>query len=98
MRVEPITRTSLVDVVIERIRQVIDEGGMTSGDRLPSESELVESLQVSRTVLREAIGRLETMGLLDGAARTRHVRRRPQQPVELRQAGSQCRQHRAARS
>lgn len=64
MRVEPISRPSLVDVVIERIRQVIDEGGMSAGDRLPSESELVERLQVSRTVLREAIGRLETMGLL----------------------------------
>jgi len=64
VRVEPILRPSLVDVVVERIRQVIDEGGMSSGDRLPSESELVESLRVSRTVLREAIGRLETMGLL----------------------------------
>ena len=64
MQLAPVTRISLVDTVVGRIRQVIDEGGMASGDRLPSESELVESLQVSRTVLREAIGRLETMGLL----------------------------------
>ncbi len=64
MQLAPVTRVSLVDTVIGRIRQVIDEGGLSSGDRLPSETELAESLQVSRTVLREAIGRLETMGLL----------------------------------
>lgn len=65
VNIEPVTRTSLVDEVVTRIRQVIDEGQLNAGDRLPSELELVEKLGVSRPVLREAIGRLEALGLLN---------------------------------
>jgi DNA-binding FadR family transcriptional regulator len=62
--VEPIARNSLVDTVAERLRALIEQGGLQAGDRLPSESELVERLHVSRGALREAVGRLETLGLL----------------------------------
>jgi GntR family transcriptional regulator, transcriptional repressor for pyruvate dehydrogenase complex len=58
-------QTSLVDEVARRLRQMIETGSLAAGDRLPSEPELVERLQVSRTVLREAISRLETIGLLN---------------------------------
>lgn len=66
-KLKPITRsrTSLVDVVVERIHDAIVKGGLAAGDRLPSEFELSSSLQVSRTVLREAIRRLEAVGLLE---------------------------------
>ncbi len=64
MKIKPITRSSLVDTVVERIRTLIAQGGLRAGDRLPTESELVERLGVSRGALREAIGRLETLGLL----------------------------------
>jgi len=39
-------------------------GGFQAGDRLPSEVELVKQFQVSRPVLREAVSRLEAIGLL----------------------------------
>lgn len=62
--IQPVRRKSLVDTVVERIRALITEGHLGPGDRLPTETELIRQLEVSRTVLREAIGRLETMGLV----------------------------------
>jgi GntR family transcriptional repressor for pyruvate dehydrogenase complex len=50
-------------MVVERIRGLIDRG-LAPGDRLPGELELVEQLQVSRPVLREAISRMESIGLV----------------------------------
>jgi GntR family transcriptional repressor for pyruvate dehydrogenase complex len=55
---------SLVDAVVLQLRDSIERSGLSSGDRLPSEPELVEQLGVSRTVLREAISRLQSIGLL----------------------------------
>lgn len=64
VQVKPIKRKSLVDTVVEQIRNLIHAGDLGPGDRLPTESDLVKQLEVSRTVLREAIGRLEAMGLV----------------------------------
>jgi DNA-binding FadR family transcriptional regulator len=64
VRINPVKRQSLVDTVSERIQAVIKDGHYGPGDRLPTEAELVKQLQVSRTVLREAVGRLEVMGLV----------------------------------
>lgn len=64
MKLEPIARRSLVDMVVERIRALIDQGRFAPGDRLPGELELVGQLKVSRPVLREAISRLESVGLV----------------------------------
>lgn len=66
MQLDPlVSSSSLVDRVVERIRAVIDQGQLQPGDRLPTEAELSSQLQVSRSVLREAIGRLETLGVLE---------------------------------
>jgi len=64
VKLEPIPRQSLVDVVAERIRGLIDREHLAPGERLPGELALVAQLQVSRPVLREAISRLESVGLL----------------------------------
>lgn len=63
-RIKPVRKQSLVDTVVERIRAVITSGDYGPGSRLPTETELIKQLEVSRTVLREAIGRLEAMGLV----------------------------------
>lgn len=60
----PLRRRSLVDEVVERLRAQIDETALSPGDRLPTEAQLVLELGVSRNALREAIGRLETVGLI----------------------------------
>lgn len=63
VKIKPVKKQSLVDTVVERIRTVISSS-YGPGDRLPTETELIRQLEVSRTVLREAIGRLEAMGLV----------------------------------
>ncbi len=62
--IELVAQPSRVDTVALRIRELVESGNLSAGDRLPSEPELVGKLKVSRTVLREAISRLETIGLL----------------------------------
>lgn len=64
VKIQPVKRKSLVDDVVERIRGLITDGHFGPGDRLPTETDLIQQLEVSRTVLREAIGRLEIMGLV----------------------------------
>jgi GntR family transcriptional repressor for pyruvate dehydrogenase complex len=54
----------LVDEVVEKLRALIDESGLSTGDRIPTEAQLVQQLGVSRNALREAIRRLETVGLI----------------------------------
>jgi len=56
---------SLVDAATEAISSQILHGGLSAGDKLPTERELVEQLGVSRTVLREALSSLEALGLLE---------------------------------
>ena len=57
-------RTSLVDVAVEKLKEYIAEHQFGKGDKLPSEKMLVEQLGVSRTVVREAISRLQQSGLI----------------------------------
>ena len=64
MRIRSSRKGSLVSTVVERLREFVEQEKLKSGDRLPTEAELLEQLGVSRTVLREAIGRLETIGLV----------------------------------
>ncbi|UQZ89160.1 hypothetical protein C4J81_08095 [Deltaproteobacteria bacterium Smac51] len=47
-----------------KIKQLIAEGHLKIGDKLPPERELAEAMNVSRHTLREAIKSLETSGLL----------------------------------
>ena len=59
-----IQRTSLVDIVIERIKAYILENELQPNDRFLSEKELTDQLQVSRTVVREALISLQTLGII----------------------------------
>lgn len=54
----------MVDIVIARIKKHIAEKGLQPGDKYLSEKELTEKLQVSRTVVREALISLQSIGLL----------------------------------
>ncbi len=53
-----------VDKIIRQIRNLITSGQLTAGDRLPPERKLAERLGVSRTLVRDAIRKLEFYGIL----------------------------------
>ncbi len=62
---EPVSSSSVVDNVLREIRNAISAGRFHSGDRLPSEFELMKELNVSRNSLREAMKILATMGIVE---------------------------------
>ncbi|SEQ33957.1 DNA-binding transcriptional regulator, FadR family [Azotobacter beijerinckii] len=61
------SRSLAQDLVAELTRQ-IREGQIKCGEKLPTESEIMEAHGVSRTVVREAISRLQASGTVE----TRH--------------------------
>ena len=58
----------LVPEIVASLETDIREGRLLPGQKLPTESELVGRFDVSRTVVREAISRLQASGLVE----TRH--------------------------
>ncbi|SNX66184.1 GntR family transcriptional regulator [Streptomyces sp. TLI_55] len=50
------------EVVAERILEFIAESRLVAGDRLPTESDLAQRLNTSRTVVREAVKILSALG------------------------------------
>lgn len=58
-------RSSLSDQVANSIVRMIMDGVYRPGDRLPTESELVDQFGVSRTVIREAITKLRVLDICD---------------------------------
>ena len=65
MQLEAIERRTTVDLVVDRIARVIKDQKLAAGSRLPGEHQLVEQLQVSRPVLREALARLPLSSKVD---------------------------------
>jgi GntR family transcriptional repressor for pyruvate dehydrogenase complex len=55
----------LSDQVAQQLAEGISAGRLSAGEKLPPEARLAEQFQVSRTVLREAVSRLKSLGLLD---------------------------------
>ena len=63
-RARPLAADGLSDRLATALRQRIDGGALQPGDRLPTEMQLAAQYAVSRTVVREAVSRLRSMGLL----------------------------------
>ncbi|MES2517047.1 MAG: GntR family transcriptional regulator [Bacteroidota bacterium] len=60
-----VENSSLVDKVEANLVELLQSRKLKVGDMIPKEIELVESLGVSRTVIREALARLRTMGIIE---------------------------------
>lgn len=63
----PRSRTLALELM-ERLAERVREGRLVPGEKLPTEAEIMAEFGVSRTVVREAIGRLAASGLVE----TRH--------------------------
>lgn len=61
---EPVEKDSLYLKIADSIYRYIRKNELNSGDRLPSERSMAESLQISRNSLREALRLLEARGVL----------------------------------
>ena len=61
----PIRSSKVYEQIIEQIEQLILNGKLHSGDRLPTERELAEQFHASRTAVREAMKTLAQKGLVD---------------------------------
>ncbi|MFQ5794666.1 MAG: FadR/GntR family transcriptional regulator [Candidatus Bipolaricaulia bacterium] len=55
----------LSDDAVRQIKQLIKEGTLSIGDKLPSERQLVRELGTSRVPVREALRMLEAQGLIE---------------------------------
>ncbi len=56
---------SAVDLVLAQIREMIVEGGLKVGDKLPTERELCERFASSRNTVREAMRMLKAFGVVE---------------------------------
>ena len=60
-----IKKSTMSELIIDQMLQMIDQGIFVPGQKLPSEKELAEILCVSRPTVREAMRSLMTMGLVE---------------------------------
>ncbi len=61
----PLTKTRLHEDILEQLKTRIVRGDLRPGAKLPPERELAEQLQVNRTTVREALHKLESLGLVE---------------------------------
>ncbi|WP_285846880.1 FadR/GntR family transcriptional regulator [Sporosarcina luteola] len=63
-QVDSVKRNSLAQQVMDQIVSLLISGKLKPGDKLPSEVLLMEQLDVSRPVVREALSSLETLEVI----------------------------------
>lgn len=61
----PIQDKKVYEQIVDQIKEMIYEGKLKKGDKLPSERALTEELKVSRASIREAFSALEMVGLIE---------------------------------
>lgn len=76
-KITPLENLSLVDKVELRLKEYFKENNLTIGDSIPKELEFAEALGVSRTVIREALLRLRTIGVIESKKRKGMVLTQP---------------------
>ncbi|MBQ6470700.1 MAG: FadR family transcriptional regulator, partial [Victivallales bacterium] len=74
---EPVMTSTLADGVETSLIRFIRNRTMQPGDLLPKEEEIAQELQVSRLSVREGIGRLKALGVLEPRKRRGTALRRP---------------------
>lgn len=65
MKFNPIKGKKVYEQIIDQVKDMIFDGQLKKGDKLPSERTLTEDLKVSRASIREAFSALEMIGLIE---------------------------------
>jgi DNA-binding FadR family transcriptional regulator len=60
----PIRRRKLYEEIVEQLESMMLRGALAPGEQLPSERDLMNTFQVGRTAVREALFALNRMGLV----------------------------------
>jgi len=60
----PIDRAGITELVVQRIKELLEQGELKAGSRLPPERDLAEMLNISRPSLRTALKALSVMGII----------------------------------
>ncbi len=62
---EEVQVEKITDKIVDQLENLINQGKLAPGNRLPSERQLIDMLGVGRSSLREALNKLETMGYVE---------------------------------
>lgn len=62
--IKPIKPKRISDQVFDQLRELIYRGNLKPGDKMMSERELAQAMEVSRSTIRDAIQRLVAMGMI----------------------------------
>lgn len=65
MRIQPIQKINVGEQVFEQLKQLLIQGEWAPGEKLPSENELADLFHVSRVTVRQALQKLNVLGLLE---------------------------------
>lgn len=65
MDIKPIKSKRTTEIILEQIKKFLIDGHLKPGDKLPTEMELSEKFQVSRTSIREALSALILTGIVE---------------------------------
>ncbi len=63
--IEPVKRLNVTDSIVNQIKDLVLQGKLNEGDKLPPERELMNLFEVGRPSLREALKVLEAQGLIE---------------------------------
>ncbi|MCU4174203.1 FadR/GntR family transcriptional regulator [Carboxylicivirga sp. N1Y90] len=77
LNISSVDSSSLVDKVESTLIELLISQKLTPGDLIPKEMELTKMLGVSRTVIREALNRLKTIGLIETSKRKGSIIKSP---------------------
>jgi DNA-binding FadR family transcriptional regulator len=65
LQLSPIDKSNAYESVQRELLRVVVSGSVQIGDKLPSEKAMADALGVSRPVVREALGSLRALGLIE---------------------------------